>query len=201
MTVLSSLLWLFFQVLGMDWPERSEKHINKTMEKRIGKAISNVLDETGPVIVFSSAACGLDILFIEEVLRKKAEVNIVLPIPKEQFVKEGTDFISKAQWKIRLEKVIQKASRVYVASDRCQIRNTVTDRYAGLIQNGLTILRAGALDTEIIPLTMPDDRHGAQTGDTFDFVQYWRSYGMQPKILELWDIYEPKDARGRSQGQ
>jgi class 3 adenylate cyclase len=57
--------------------------------------------------------------------------------------------------------------------------------YANLLLDGLAILRAKMLDTELIPLVVWDGGAGDGPGGTSSLVQHWRSHGLEPEIIDL----------------
>ena len=57
--------------------------------------------------------------------------------------------------------------------------------YANLLLDGLAILRAKMLDTELIPLVVWDGGAGDGPGGTSSLVQHWRSHGLEPEIIDI----------------
>ena len=57
--------------------------------------------------------------------------------------------------------------------------------YANLLLDGLAILRAKMLDTELIPLVVWDGGVGDGPGGTSSLVQHWRSHGLEPEIIDI----------------
>ena len=91
----------------------------------------------------------------------------------------GTD------WGPRFEAVLQQATQVIIASENRTSGNAMVYEYANLLLDGLAILRAKMLDTELIPLVVWDGGTGDGPGGTGSLVQHWRSYGLEPEIIDL----------------
>lgn len=174
----------------IDQPGRPSPRFPKFIEEEVRKEIKNRLNKLNAGFGFSSAACGSDIIFLEEMLKRKAEVNIILPFPMEGFQKASVDIIPGANWGKRFQDVIKKASRVYVASEQRTTGNEVTYQYSNILQDGLSILRAKLLNTEVKPLVVWNKRPGDGAGGTSTMVKHWRSFGLDPEVVDLNNLYK-----------
>ena len=94
------------------------------------------------------------------------------------------DIIPGAAWKRRFNWVLKQANRVVTASDHRFSGNDVAYKYANFLQHGMAILRAQSLDTEVVPLALWDGKPGDGLWGTASFVAYWRSRGLEPKIID-----------------
>lgn len=55
------------------------------LERRVSLAIQEHLEDLNATLGYSSVACGSDILFAEEMLKRGAELHVVLPFDKSDF--------------------------------------------------------------------------------------------------------------------
>lgn len=177
----------------IDQPGRTHPRFPGYLEKRVGEEIRKKLDELDIGFGYSSAACGSDIIFIEEMLKRKnrlknekdIEVNIILPFPEDQFQRASVDIIPAANWGARYCRVIKKATKVIVASDHRATSSGVAYQYANLLQSGLAILRAKTMDTDMTPLVIWDGKGGDGEGGTSAMVTHWKSHGFVPEIIDI----------------
>ena len=94
---------------GARFPER--------LEGAVAANIRAKLDALHAGIGYSSAACGSDILFLEAMLARRAEVTVVLPTDAAVFKRESVDVAAATGgWGKRFDRVLKAASRVVVAS-------------------------------------------------------------------------------------
>ena len=169
----------------IDQPGRLQPRFPPALEGRVAQEIAQVLKKLQASIGYSSAACGADILFLEAMLARRGEVNIVLPFPQEEFRKSSVDVVPQAAWGARFEQVISRATRVVMASEHRSSGNPVAYEYSNLLQDGLAVLRTRILDAELVPLAVWDGRSGDGPGGTASLVDHWVKQGRQPEIIDL----------------
>ena len=148
----------------IDQPGRPQPRFPAYLEKQVYQKIVEDLNRLDARIGFSSATCGADILFLEAMLARGGETNVILPFIPEAFKKTSVDIIPGADWSPRFDEVLARATRLIIASDNRSTGNVVTYHYANLLQDGLAFLRAKTLDTEIIPLVVWNGAVGDGTG-------------------------------------
>jgi class 3 adenylate cyclase len=118
-------------------------------------------------------------------LKREGEINIILPFIKEEFIKSSVSIIPGTDWGPRFEAVLEQATQVIIASDNRVSGNAMVYEYANLLLDGLAILRAKMLDTELIPLVVWDRGAGDGPGGTSSLIQHWRSHGLEPEIIDI----------------
>jgi class 3 adenylate cyclase len=118
-------------------------------------------------------------------LKREGEINIILPFIKEEFIKSSVSIIPGTDWSHRFEVVLEQATKVIIASDNRVSGNAMVYEYANLLLDGLAILRAKMLDTELIPLVVWDGGAGDGPGGTSSLIQHWRSHGLEPEIIDI----------------
>src|ERR1041384_2034523 len=69
-------------------PPRFVPRFPKEKEEAVTQAIHDALEKLDARIGFSSAACGGDTIFIEQMLQRGGEVHVVLPYAEKLFVRD-----------------------------------------------------------------------------------------------------------------
>lgn len=174
----------------IDRPGRLRPRFPQALEKVVIREIDSRLNKLGKVIGYSSAACGSDIIFLEEMLKRKNEINIVLPFLIEGdkgepgFKGASVDIIPGSEWGKRFDRVLKKAASVGIVNERRNTENIVAYEYSNLSQAGLAIMRARMLDTEVIPLVVWDGYQGDGPWGTYSCVKYWERYGLKYEHID-----------------
>lgn len=176
----------------VDLPERATPRFPPELEMIVRNAIAKQLDEMNIAVGFSSAACGSDILFIEEMIKRKnrnagskeIEINVVIPCAIDAFRRVSVDIV-KGEWGGRLERALRNVDNVLEASPLQNHAEAIDFDYANHIQNGLGQLRAKAFDTEMTPLVVWDGKEGDGVGGTASMVKLWRKRGLEPSIIDI----------------
>ncbi len=118
-------------------------------------ALRKRLDAMTDPIVFSSAACGADLLFVEAALDCGAEVNLVLPFQRDDFVRTSVA-TGGSEWMPRFDAVLARANRIVMAIDEQYLGDDVLFDHAARFVEGLAKLRADQVQT--IPSLLCVDR-------------------------------------------
>ncbi len=169
----------------IDQPGRLKPRFPNYLAPQVYQKIADTLERLDARIGLASAACGSDILFLEAMLKREGEINIILPFIKEEFIKSSVTLIPGTDWGPRFEAVLEQATQVIVASENRASGNAMVYEYANLLLDGLAILRAKMLDTELIPLVVWDGGVGDGPGGTSSLIQHWRSHGLEPEIIDI----------------
>jgi len=169
----------------IDQPGRRKPRFPNYLAPQVYQKITDTLERLDARIGLSSAACGSDILFLEAMLKREGEINIILPFIKEEFIKSSVTLIPGTDWGPRFEAVLEQATQVIIASENRASGNAMVYEYANLLLDGLAILRAKMLDTELIPLVVWDGGVGDGPGGTNSLIQHWRSHGLEPEIIDI----------------
>jgi class 3 adenylate cyclase len=170
----------------IDRPGRATPRFPTELEPVVAKEIRQKLDELEPGFGFSSAACGSDILFLEAMLERGAEVSIVLPYNEEEFVQDSVDIgADSKKWRARFDSVLSRAARVHTASNQRLEIGGVSYDFCNQLVLGLATIRCRQLESRLIPLAVWDQRPGDGPGGAASVVQNWRSLGHSPEIVDL----------------
>lgn len=156
----------------IDAPDRPVPRFPPHLEGQVRAAIDRRLAELGVCIGYCSAACGSDILFIEAMLARGAEVNIILPFAEEDFLKQSVAFAGE-EWMARYRNALERARSVSFLTEEPFLGDTVLFDYITRISHGYAELRASALLTEPLLLAVWDGNPVGPLGGTADFLSRW----------------------------
>jgi len=170
----------------IDRPDRVAPRFPPQFEPLVAKKIRQKLDELEPGFGFSSAACGSDILFLEAMLDRGAEVSIVLPYNEEEFIRDSVEIGAEAKkWRARFDTVLARAARVITASNHRLEIGGVSYEFANQLVLGLATIRCRQLESKLIPLAVWNQQPGDGPGGAASVVQNWRSLGHNPEVVDL----------------
>jgi class 3 adenylate cyclase len=141
-----------------------------------------------PAFGFASAACGSDIIFLEAMLELGAEISVVLPFNREEFVRESVDFIPDSNWGERFDRVLEEAAYVITASTHRLEVGGVSYEFCNQLLLGLGAIRSHQLETNLLPLAVWNRREGDGPGGASSVVRGWRKLGYEPEIIDLAEV-------------
>ncbi len=165
-----------------------------SLEDVLRRRITENLKTVREKICYCGVTCGSDIIFLEEMARQNSEINIILPFPASEFEKAGRDIIPGGQWQERFRKVLEKAANVVVSSEHGVEGSRIICRYANLMRDGLALLRARILDTEVLPMVVVDGGDGSGSEAISSEARYWHAQGLIPRVLDLGECAGPHAA-------
>lgn len=169
----------------VDRPGRAVARFPQELENTVREALRRRLASWPGCFGFSSAACGADLLFLEEVARGAGETTIVLPYDAAEFVADSVDIISGSDWVSRFHQAIGRAHRVVTVSEHQIGRSSSSFEYGLMMLDGLAAMRADELETDLINLAVWDGRPGDGGGGTAAAVARWRRAGRRLEIIHL----------------
>lgn len=186
----------------IDAPRRPEPRLPDTAEMReaLHQAIRQRLVDGGIQFAVCSAACGSDLIFIDEMLRAGGEVHVVIPWPRDQFIESsvapGGDY-----WQAEFTRLLEQVSSIsYLTQQTLPDADGIAFEFCNRCINGFAMQRAGALGAEIVPIAIWDGRTGDGAGGAQSFVEFWRNFGhdhfwISPPALSASRLHESIVAR------
>jgi hypothetical protein len=173
-------------------------------EPSVAAQIAALIDREPPGFAYGALANGADILLAEAMLAAGAEVHVVLPYRREEFVRHSVADAG-AQWTGRFERCLSRAASVTYATEGSYLGDDVLYRYGAELAMGLALLRARYLDSPVRQIALWDGRAARGDAGTALDVATWRQTGRPVEVLELAGGSENVDANpgpaGRSLGR
>jgi hypothetical protein len=97
----------------IDQPTRTSPRFPDWAETAVQATVREAIARLSPAVAVSSAACGGDIIFAEEILRQEIPLYVVLPFKdRESFISQSVAYAGK-QWVSRFRYICSKAKDVY----------------------------------------------------------------------------------------
>jgi class 3 adenylate cyclase len=157
----------------------------------VGEQIRRTLGSVDAQIGISSAACGSDLLFIEAMLARDADIQVVLPWRKEEF--KQTSVLTGGQvWERRFDRALEEATSVTYLSQQGAPSGNLGYVYCNNCMNGMALFRSDKLGSNVRPMAVWDGRRGDGLGGTSSFVDFWTSKGHAVEVIDLEKITAAK---------
>ena len=168
----------------IDAPGRAQPRFPPRIEPEVGTAIARAIEAHDVGIGYCAAACGADILFAERMLERGAEVNVVLPFRREDFVATSVAFAG-GDWAARFERLLARATSVSYGVEESHLGDDVLFAYAAELTTGLAALRAAQLETEALLLAVAEPEDEGKVGGTAGNVRRWQAQGRRAVVIDL----------------
>ena len=110
-------------------------------ESSLAQRISNHLEELDVTVGYGPLACGADIVIAEELLKRGAELNVVLPFAEEDFIDESVTS-GGHDWEERYYACRNAAKSINFATPSDYVGDDNQFAYNTLYAMGLALLRA-----------------------------------------------------------
>jgi class 3 adenylate cyclase len=170
----------------IDRPERPAPRFPSVLEPWVQESIRKRLEAMRPLAAYGSAACGADILCLEEMRRLGGETHVILPFPPAEFSQVSVEFAA-GDWKARFERSLAAADSVTVASDHHARGSVAPFEYANLVITGMGRLRAQVLATDLRGLAIAQPNAEAVPGGTASVIESWRRLELDVDFVSLAD--------------
>ncbi len=169
----------------IDRPDRASPRFPASKESLVREEVNARLRTLNAGFGYASAACGSDILFLEAMLDRGAEINVILPFEKEDFIRTSVNTGLGNEWEARFNRVLDRAAEITILGEETGAHHDAMYQYANLVLDGTARLRACHLDTEMIPMAVWDGRVGDGSGGTSSVVDYWLSQDQRVEVIQL----------------
>ena len=156
----------------IDHHDRPVPRFPSYLELAVRNEIDRILNDLDAQIGYCSAACGSDILFIEAMLARDAEVNIVLPFDKDDFIQTSVQHAG-SQWVARFHNAIEQKNRVsFVTKEKFLGDESLFD-FGAEIFHGYGYIRAYLMETTPYLLAVWDKKPTKLIGGTAAIIKKW----------------------------
>ncbi len=158
-------------------------HFPAALEAAVRAEIVRSLEDLDAQVGYCTAGCGSDLLFIEAMLERGAEVNVVMPFEIEDFIAEAVRYAG-ARWEMRFRNALKLASTVTYATEEHFLGHDMLYRFANQCLHGLSTLRASFLRTTPYLLAVWDMMPGSLVGGAGEFIDQWEDIS-RLRIIDL----------------
>lgn len=164
-------------------------------EPRVSENIAACIDERDVGYGFGSLACGADILFAEALLRRGAELHVVLPFDRDEF-KQISVARGGPGWLARFDDCLARAASIHYATEDSYLGDDALFAYAGRLAMGLALLRATYLDTTVEQVAVWHGAPAEEVAGTSVDVAFWQARGFRTEVI---DCGPPANGQGQSE--
>jgi len=168
----------------IDAPSRPVPRFPAELVPQVQAAIRDTFARFREPVLFTSAACGADLLLIEVALARGAEVNIVLPFDRDDFVRTSVA-IGGDEWIGRFDDALGRAHRVVMATEEGYLGDDALFSHAAMLVEGLTMLRATQLQAAPTLLCLLDAAEAPRVGGTRESLERWTRQVGPPRVIDL----------------
>ena len=168
----------------IDAPDRSAPRFPAALEPAVAAALREHLARLRAPILYTSAACGADLICIEQAQEIGAEVNIVLPFDRQDFVRTSVATGGEG-WVARFDRALSRATRVIMATEEAYLDDDVLYEHAAKLVEGFSMLRAAQLQTEALLLCVIDAGAAGDVGGTALSFERWQRQVGPPRVIDL----------------
>lgn len=160
----------------IDKSDRKSPRFPNEISEDIKLEIASRLSDINASIGYSSASCGADILFIEAMLERNAEINVFLPFCKDDFLKTSVSYAGD-EWVQRFENVMKKVTLKYITNEQYFKSNELFS-FLNSVLSGLANLRGRLLSATPYLLAVLNENESEtenKEGGAGDFRKYFRN--------------------------
>ena len=150
----------------------------------IASAIGKALDALKPVIGYSSAACGADLLFLKAMKDRGLPAFVVLPFARDEFCETSVK-IGGEDWVRSYNEILDwlGKDRVHQVSQHSFTLASTSYDYQNMVLQGMAAIHADRLDSELVGLAVWDGQAGDGPSGTASFVARWLDAGLRVEVI------------------
>jgi len=168
----------------LDAPGRSPPRFPAALEDAVARALDARIEASNIGFAYCSAACGGDLLFIEALLERGAEVHVVLPFEREDFVATSVAFAGE-HWTARFDRALARVASVGYGVRERHLGDDSLFAYAGALVHGAAVLHARELEAEPVLVALVDEASERRSGGSVDLLSEWRARGHEVECIDL----------------
>ncbi len=171
-------------------PDGSTGRFSPEEEPHVAKELAETFEELGVGVGYGSLAAGADILAAEALLDRDAELNVVLPFDRDEFIRTSVA-PAGADWVRRFERLLAQADSVETAVSGEYLDDPILFDFCSQIAMGSTLMRAGYLEADAHQVAVWDGMPtGASAGTAVD-IAHWRGTGRPSTVISVAADSEP----------
>ena len=177
---------------ALDAPEVSHVSFPPRLEAEVARVIAGELEALGAEVGFSCAGAGAELLFVEAMLDRGAEVHLFLPFAMDDFVRHRVAYAG-GNWERRFRNVCKLASSITYATEEPYLGHVSLLRFNNLLIQGMA--RAHAVISMSRPhlVVLWDYAAESGVGSASDFIDNW-SEVERLRLIDLDELRESASA-------
>lgn len=179
----------------IDAPGRATPRLPDAAQGALAQRLAERLAALNAGIGYCSAACGADILFIEAMLARGAEVHVTLPFAREDFLATSVAHAGPA-WVQRFQQALERVASVSYGVRERYLGDESLYAYAGQLMQGAALLRGQQLEAEPMLLAVLDDGSERLPGGTRDLLEHWHRLGLPSERIDPTVLLRDLEAAG-----
>lgn len=167
-----------------DTSDRATPRFPTELRGQVAAEVGEFIDSNQIKIGYASAACGGDLIFCREMLKRDLEINIILPFASDEFrrtsvVLNGVDETAEF-WDI-----LKYANSISIATDESHLNNPCLYTHAADLIEGYAQLRARQCDGVVKVVAVIDPYTSGELGGSVERAIIWLEEGMDVHIIDL----------------
>jgi class 3 adenylate cyclase len=167
----------------IDTPDRAAPRLPEAIEGAVSARLVQRLAQLDAGFGYCSAACGSDVLFIEAMLARRAEVHVTLPFERSDFIATSVAFAGP-HWVERFERALAQVASVSYGVQERYLGDESLYAYAGRLMQGAAVLRGRELESEPMLLAVVDRDAERLPGGTQDLLENWQRLGLPSERID-----------------
>lgn len=172
----------------LDAPGRAHPRLPEAAEGALAVRLAQRLEALDAGIGYCSAACGADLLFVEAMLTRGAEVHLTLPFARDDFLATSVAFAGPS-WVERFERALARAASVTYGVQERYLGDESLFAHAGRLMQGAALLRGEQLEATPLLLAVLADDAGRLPGGTRDLLENWQRLGLPSERIDPAGLY------------
>ena len=161
-------------------------------ERPVTDGIRRTLDKLGPRFGYCSAACGGDIIFIEQMQKRGCKVHVVLPYSKEVFISDCVcvandrppeEHFQGREWHARFDKAIEDAESITVLGDKRPDDNAMASDCCNRVVLGLGLMETQSSAERLTLVALWDGWSGDAPGGTRSMIKLATGRGVNIEYI------------------
>lgn len=181
----------------IDHPQATLSRFPSALLGKVKRKIDSLIIKNNVEIGYCSGGSGGDLLFAEELLRRKAEVHVVLPFSAARCRQNLVEISGDGVWCQTFDQVLAQATSVTTLADEMGTDDQTPYLYCDEVVEGLACLRARSLGTKQVNFVVWDGLEAADLRGTATTVQKWQSRQISYQLVDTGKLMgEAKIHRG-----
>ncbi|WP_051305086.1 adenylate/guanylate cyclase domain-containing protein [Chitinilyticum litopenaei] len=179
---------------ALDAPWDDSPCFPPALEDTVARAIASELDALGAEVGFSCASAGAELLFVEAMLDRGADVHLFLPFDREDFIRHRVAYAG-GHWERRFRNACKLATSVSFATEEPFLGHAALLRFNNHLIQGMARAQASLQQAEPSLLVLWDYAAASDAGSTADFIDNWPEIE-RLRLIDLDELRERASAEG-----